>query len=164
MASFNKITIVGYLGRDVEGRYLGDGTAVASFSVATTERKKDRNGEYQDSTTWFRISVFGKQAEACHQYLSKGSQVYVEGRLSQSPYTDKEGNQRTSLEVRASDVRFLGKRDGEQPDSKSKDEKPKDEIEGAQQYAQRQQQRAGAGARKPGYVLMQDDDEDDIPF
>lgn len=157
MASFNKIVLIGYLGRDVESRFLGDGTAVASFSVATTERKKNQDGEYQDSTTWFRIAVFGRQAEACQQYLSKGSQVYVEGKLSQSEYTDRDGNQRTSLEVRASDVQFLSRRDGEQSG------KPKDELEGAKQYAQRQQaQKAGTG--KPRPVPTQDDADDDIPF
>ncbi|MBL8190057.1 MAG: single-stranded DNA-binding protein [Acidobacteria bacterium] len=110
MASFNKIVIVGYLGRDPEIRYLPDGTAVCNFSVATTEKKKDRSGESQDITTWFRINVWGKQAEAANQYLSKGRQVYVEGRLTQQEYTDKDGNRRTTLDVRATDVQFLGPR------------------------------------------------------
>ncbi|MBS1791308.1 MAG: single-stranded DNA-binding protein [Acidobacteria bacterium] len=110
MASFNKIVIVGYLGRDPEIRYMPDGTAVCNFSVATTEKKKDRSGEAQDVTTWFRINVWGKQAEAANQYLSKGRQVYVEGRLSQQEYTDRDGNRRSSLDVRATDVQFLGPR------------------------------------------------------
>lgn len=110
MASFNKIVIVGYLGRDPEIRYLPDGTAVCNFSVATTEKKKDRSGESQDITTWFRINVWGRQAEAANQYLSKGRQVYVEGRLSQQEYTDKDGNRRTSLDVKATDLQFLGPR------------------------------------------------------
>ena len=110
MASFNKITIVGYLGRDPEIRYLTDGTAVCNFSVATTEKRKDRSGEMQESTIWFRINVWGKQADAANQYLAKGRQVYVEGRLSQQEYTDRDGNKRTSLEVRATDVQFLGSR------------------------------------------------------
>ena len=107
MSSFNKIQICGYLGRDVESRFMPDGTCVANFSVATTERKKDRGGDSQDVTTWFRVSVFGRSAEACQQYLSKGSQVFCDGRLSLNEYTDKDGNKRTSLEVRASDVQFL---------------------------------------------------------
>lgn len=102
MASFNKIIIVGYLGRDPEMRYTPQGTAVCNFSVATSEKKGD-----QELTTWFRVQVWGKQAENVNQYLSKGSQVYVEGRLRQDEYTDKEGNKRTTLEVNASDVRFL---------------------------------------------------------
>ena len=107
MASFNKITVVGYLGKDPEIRYMPDGSAVCSFSVATTERKKTRDGDYQDATIWFKVNVWGKQGEACGQYLSKGSMAYIDGRLSQSEYTDRDGNRRTSLEIRASDVQFL---------------------------------------------------------
>lgn len=103
MGSFNKITVVGYLGRDPEIRYLADGTAICNFSVATTEKRKDATGEPRETTTWFRVSVFGRQADACNQYLSKGSQVFVEGRLSQQEYTDRDGNNRASLEVRAFD-------------------------------------------------------------
>lgn len=113
MASFNKITIVGYLGKDPEIRYMPDGTAVCNFSVATTEKRKDRSGEMQESTIWFRINVWGKQADAANQYLTKGRQVYVEGRLSQQEFTDRDGNKRTSLEVRATDVQFLGPRGDE---------------------------------------------------
>jgi single-strand DNA-binding protein len=107
MASFNKITIVGYLGRDPEIRYTSQGTAVCDFSVASTERRKDKAGELQEITTWFRISLFGRQAEIAHQYLTKGRQVYVEGTLSQREWTDKDGATRTSLEVRGSDIQFL---------------------------------------------------------
>ena len=102
MASFNKIIIVGYLGRDPELRYTPQGTPVCDFSIATTERRKDKSGEFQDQTTWFRVSFFGRQAEVASQYLSKGRQVYVEGTLTQREYTDKEGNARTSLDVPAS--------------------------------------------------------------
>lgn len=115
MSSFNKIVIVGYLGKDPEIRYLPDSTAVCSFSVATTEKTK-RGGDSQEQTTWFRVAVWGKQGEACSQYLAKGSQVYIEGRLSQNEYTDRDGNPRSSLEVRANDVQFLDRQprgDGE---------------------------------------------------
>ena len=107
MASFNKIIIVGYLGRDPELRYTPQGTPVCDFSIATTERRKDKSGEFQDHTTWFRVSFFGRQAEVASQYLSKGRQVYVEGSLTQREYTDKEGNARTSLDVRGSDIQFI---------------------------------------------------------
>jgi single-strand DNA-binding protein len=110
MASFNKIVVVGYLGRDPEIRYMPDGTAVCNFSIATTEKRKDRSGDFQDVTTWFRVNVWGKQAETANQYLSKGRQVYVEGRLSQQEYTDREGLKRTSLDIRATDIQFLGPR------------------------------------------------------
>jgi single-strand DNA-binding protein len=110
MASFNKIIVVGYLGRDPEIRYTSDGTPVCSFTVATTERKKDKSGEFQDATTWFRVSVWRRQAELANQYLSKGKQVYIEGRLSSNEYQDRDGNTRTSLEIQATDIQFLGSR------------------------------------------------------
>ena len=113
MASFNKIIVVGYLGRDPELRYTPDGTPVCNFSVATTERRKDRNGEMQDVTTWFRVNVWRRQAEVASQYLKKGRQVYVEGRLTQSEYQDREGQTRTSLEIQASDIQFIGSRGDE---------------------------------------------------
>jgi single-strand DNA-binding protein len=107
MASFNKIMIVGYLGRDPELRYTPQGTPVCDFSIATSERRKDKSGELQEVTTWFRVSLFGRQAELASQYLTKGRQVYVEGQLSQREWTDKDGGTRTTLEVRGSDVQFL---------------------------------------------------------
>ena len=113
MASFNKIHLVGYLGRDPELRYTPDGTPVCNFSVATTERRKDKSGEFQDQTTWFRVSLFGRQAEVASQYLSKGRQVYVEGTLTQREYTDRDGNTRTSLDVRGSEIHFIGSRGDE---------------------------------------------------
>jgi len=116
MASFNKIMIVGYLGRDPELRYTPDGTPVCNFTIATTERKKDKSGELQDVTTWFRVNLWRRQAEVASQYLSKGKQVYVEGRLSQSEYQDKDGNTRTSLEVNGTDIQFIGPR-GEESSS-----------------------------------------------
>ncbi|MBI1763114.1 MAG: single-stranded DNA-binding protein [Acidobacteria bacterium] len=121
MASFNKIIIVGYLGRDPEIRYTPSGEAVCNFSVATTERRKDVTGEFQDLTTWFKITVWRRQAEIANEYLSKGKQVYVEGRLRQTEYTDRDGNRRTALEVTASDIQFLGAK-GEGGDERSQTE------------------------------------------
>jgi len=108
--SYNKITIIGNLGRDPEMRYLPSGDPVTSFSVATSERFRTRDGQQQERTTWFRVSAFGKLAETCNQFLHKGSYVYVEGTLSQQEYTDREGAQRQSLEVRAREMRMLDKR------------------------------------------------------
>lgn len=113
MGSFNKITIVGHLGRDPELRYTPQGTPVCDFSVATTERKKDKSGDFQDLTTWFRVSFWGRQAEVASQYLTKGKQVYIEGRLTQREWQDKDGNTRTSLEVNGSDLQFIGPRGDE---------------------------------------------------
>jgi len=112
--SFNSVTIVGYLGRDPDARYLPDGTPVTSFSVATTERYRTRDGQPQERTTWFRISAFGKLADTCTQFLHKGSHVYIQGPLAQQEYTDRDGVLRTSLEVRAREMHMLDKReDGE---------------------------------------------------
>ena len=113
MASFNKIIIVGYLGRDPELRYTPDGTPVCNFSVATTERKKDKSGEFRDLTTWFRVVLWRRQAEIAAQYLAKGRQVYVEGKLTQTEYQDRDGVTRTSLEVQGTDVHFIGPREDE---------------------------------------------------
>ena len=105
--SFNKITIVGYLGRDPETRYTPDGTAVCNFSVATTERRKDKSGEPQEVTTWFQVVLFGRQAENVKEYLSKGSHVWLEGSLTLNQWTDRDGATRVNLEVRGSDIKFL---------------------------------------------------------
>jgi len=108
--SFNKITIVGYLGRDPELRYTPQGTAVCKMSVATTERRRAVNGENEEHTTWFRVTIWGRQAELANEYLSKGRQVYIEGRLRLEEYADRDGHPRISPEVTASDIQFLGNR------------------------------------------------------
>jgi single-strand DNA-binding protein len=112
--SFNKIIVVGNLGRDPELRYTPQGNAVCSFSMASNEKRRDKAGEMQDVTTWFRITLWGNQAENAAKYLAKGRQVYIEGRLRVEEWTDREGNNRYSLEVNATDMQFLGgARDGE---------------------------------------------------
>ena len=108
--SFNKIIVVGNLGRDPELRYTAQGTPVCSFSMATNERRKDRNGEMQDHTTWFRITLWNRLAETASQYLQKGKQVYIEGRLRVEEYVDRDGKPRHSLEVFATDMQFIGSR------------------------------------------------------
>ena len=112
--SFNKIIVVGNLGRDPEMRYTPQGTPVCTFSIASNERRKSSAGEQQDITTWFRVTVWGKQAETVSKYLSKGRSVYVEGRLHVEEWTDKEGKPRHTLEINASDIQFIdGARAGE---------------------------------------------------
>jgi single-strand DNA-binding protein len=112
--SFNKIIIVGNLGRDPELRYTPQGTAVCSFSLATNEKRKDKAGELQNITTWFRVTLWGKQAENANKFLTKGNPVYIEGRLRTEEWTDRDGKARTSLEVQATDMQFIGSRsDGE---------------------------------------------------
>ncbi|MCA1632149.1 MAG: single-stranded DNA-binding protein [Acidobacteria bacterium] len=110
--SFNKMIIVGNLGRDPEMRYTPQGTAVCSFTMATNERRKDKSGEQQDVTTWFKVTVWGKQAETVSKYLTKGRRAYVEGRLHVEEWTDREGKQRHTLEVNATDVHFLDSAQG----------------------------------------------------
>jgi single-strand DNA-binding protein len=106
--SFNKITLVGNLGRDPELRYTPQGTPVCSFTLATNERRKDKTGESQDMTTWFRVTLWGRQAETASQYLSKGRPVYIEGRLRVEEWTDRDGKPRHTLEVHATDMQFIG--------------------------------------------------------
>lgn len=112
---YQKIIIVGNLGRDPEMRYMPDGTAVTSFSLATSLRRTDKaTGQPRDETTWFRVSVWGKQAEVANQYLGKGKKVLVEGRLQSDPntggpklWTRQDGTVGSSFEVTADTVRFL---------------------------------------------------------
>jgi single-strand DNA-binding protein len=106
--SFNKIILVGNLGRDPELRYTAQGTPVCSFSMATNERRKDKNGEMQDHTTWFKVTLWGRQAETASQYLQKGRSVYIEGRLRVEEWTDRDGKPRHTLEVHATDMQFIG--------------------------------------------------------
>jgi single-strand DNA-binding protein len=105
--SFNKIIVVGNLGRDPELRYTPQGDAVCNFSIATNEKKRDKSGEMQDMTTWFRVTLWRKQAENASKYLTKGSPVYVEGRLRVEEWTDRDGNTRYTLEVQGTDMHFI---------------------------------------------------------
>jgi len=130
MAGLCKAVLIGHLGRDPEVRYTPDGLAIANFSVAVTEKVKG-----EDRTEWLRITAFGKLGEICGQYLSKGKQVYVEGRLQSREYTDKDGNKRFSMDVIANTVQMLGTK-GDAPDAQSRqparpatrpDDRPDDE-------------------------------------
>ncbi|MEJ7623142.1 MAG: single-stranded DNA-binding protein [Pyrinomonadaceae bacterium] len=105
--SFNKIILVGNLGRDPELRYTPQGDAVCSFSMATNERKKDKSGEFQDVTTWFKVTLWRRLAENASKYLTKGSPVYIEGRLQLEEWTDRENKDRVTLAVQASDMHFI---------------------------------------------------------
>lgn len=113
MAAVNKVILVGNLGRDPEVREIAGGRKVAEFSVATTETWNDRDGQRQERTEWHRVVVWGPQADACGRFLTKGRQVYVDGRIQSRKYTDKDGVERTSYDIVANDVVFLGgARDG----------------------------------------------------
>lgn len=108
MGSVNKAILVGNLGKDADLRYTPAGAAVASFSMATTETWIDKSGQKQEKTEWHRIVVWGKVAEALAEYLKKGKQVYVEGRLQNRQWEDKDGNKRYTTEVRSDRVVLLG--------------------------------------------------------
>ena len=112
MASVNKVILVGNLGRDPELRYTQGGQAVANFTLATTERFSNREGERQERTEWHRIVAWGRTAELCAQYLAKGRSVYIEGRLQTREWEDKEGQKRRTTEITAQTVQFLGGRGG----------------------------------------------------
>ena len=109
----NKIIVIGHLGRDPEMRYTPNGQAVTSFSVASSRRYTTSSGEQKEETEWFNVSAWGKLGETCNQYLAKGRQVYVEGRLSSRTYEGRDGQTRTSLDISLTDVQFLGGRGGD---------------------------------------------------
>jgi single-strand DNA-binding protein len=108
--SVNKVILVGRLGRDPETRYTGGGQAVCNFSMATDESFKSKTGERQKRTEWHKIVVWGKQAEIAQQYLKKGSQIFLEGRIQSREWMDKENQKRTSYEIVATNFRMLGSR------------------------------------------------------
>ena len=154
MASVNKVILIGNLGRDPEVRYLPSGDAVANISIATTETWKDKGGEKQEKTEWHRVSMFSKLAEIAGEYLKKGSQVYIEGRLETRKWTDKEGHERSTTEIRADRMQMLGSRSGgsERMAPPDDDAPPRPTAAPAKKAAE-----AGKGG---GF----DDLEDDIPF
>ena len=108
----NKVILVGNLGQDPEMRTTGSGMAVCNLNIATTTRKKGQDGTWTDSTEWHRVVVFGRTAENAGQYLRKGRQVYIEGRLQTRKWQTKEGQDRWTTEVVGNELKFLGGRDG----------------------------------------------------
>jgi single-strand DNA-binding protein len=166
MASVNKVIIVGNLGRDPETRYMPNGDAVTNVAVATTESWKDKNsGEKKELTEWHRITFYRKLAEIAGQYLKKGSQVYVEGRLQTRKWTDKEGVERYTTEIIADTMQMLGGRQGMGGGGGA----PMDDDYGSSAPPPRQSSGGGGnagggrgGASKPAPNFS--DMDDDIPF
>ena len=156
MASVNKVILVGNLGRDPETRYMPDGAAITNVSVATSFQWKDKaSGEKKEETEWHRIAFFGRLAEIAGEYLKKGSQVYVEGRLRTRKWQDKEGQDRYTTEIVADRMQMLGSRAG---------------AGEPRERAARAARRRAAGAAEPRPRPAKkpagkfDDMEDDIPF
>lgn len=149
MASLNKVILIGNLGRDPETRYMPNGDAVTNITVATTDTWKDKNGEKQEKTEWHRVTFYRKLAEIAGEYLKKGRQVYVEGRLETRKWTDKEGHERYTTEIIASDMKMLGSRG-----------------DGGNTFEVVDREPSGGGAAKPAKKAGGefDDFEDDIPF
>lgn len=113
MASVNKVILLGNLGKDPEVRYAASGDAMCNITLATTDTWKDKTtGEKKEATEWHRVAFFGKLAEIAGQYLKKGSQVYVEGSLRTRKWTDKEGQERYTTEIRADEMKMLGSKTG----------------------------------------------------
>ena len=144
MAAVNKAIILGNLGRDPEVRFTQSGRAVANFPVATTDTWMDQENGRQERTDWHNIVVWGKQAESCGQYLSKGRQVYVEGRIQTRSYDDRDGNKRYVTEIVAQRVQFLGGGGGEGRSG--------------------QYESGGTGSGAGGYEAPPVPDDDDVPF
>jgi len=150
MASVNKVILVGNLGADPETRYMPSGDAITNIRIATTDRWKDKaSGEMKEATEWHRIAFFGRLAEVAGQYLKKGSQVYVEGRIRTRKWQDKEGQDRYTTEIVADAMQLLGKREG------MGDAPPRESGEPAASGAK-------PAAKKPATTLA--DMDDDIPF
>jgi single-strand DNA-binding protein len=131
MGSVNKVILVGNLGRDAELRYTPGGAAVATLNLATTEVWNDKQGQKQEKTEWHRIVLWGKQAETLQEYLTKGKQIYVEGRLQTRQWDDKDGNKRYTTEVKSDRITLLGgggrgsiDRGGATPPASGADEAP----------------------------------------
>ncbi|MEX0720624.1 MAG: single-stranded DNA-binding protein [Balneolaceae bacterium] len=112
MSSLNKAMLIGNLGQDPEVRYTQSNTAVATLSIATSERYKDSNGEYQERTEWHRVVAWGRTAEVCQQYLKKGSKIYVEGPIQTNSWEDKDGQKRYTTEVKALRMIMLDSKGG----------------------------------------------------
>ena len=162
MASVNKVILVGNLGRDPETRYLPSGDAVTNVAIATTEQWKDKSGEKQESTEWHRVAFFGRLAEIAGEYLKKGSQVYVEGRLQTRKWTDKEGQERFTTEIRADRMQMLGSRGGMGGGDYSEgDDQASRPARSAPAPRPASSSSSGAAPRAPSKF---DDLEDDIPF
>ena len=159
MASVNKVILIGNLGRDPETRYMPDGGAITNISIATTDVWKDKNGEKQEKTEWHRVAFFGKLAEIAGEYLKKGSQVYVEGRLQTRKWQDKDGQDKYTTEIVADRMQMLGSRQGMGGGDR-------DRGAGGGGGGE---DRSAAGAAKPAAKPAAkggkfDDFEDDIPF
>src|ERR1700681_1837392 len=154
MASVNKVILIGNLGRDPETRYTTGGDAVTNIRIATTDTWKDKNGDKQEKTEWHTVVFFGRQAEIAGEYLKKGRQIYVEGRLQTRKWQDKEGQDRYTTEIIADRMQMLGSREGGGASPPA---------EAAERPAGTEP-RSGTKSAGPPAKKNVDDLDDDIPF
>jgi len=160
MSSMSKTILVGRLGNDPEVKFISNGNAVANFSVATSDKWKDKQGNKQEKTEWHRIVIWGKLAEICGEYLKKGSLVYLEGRNETEKYTDKEGIERYTTKVVCHEMKMLGsKDDGQRSGGNSGGNGSRDTNNGGQQQRTSGQQQGGSQQSSGGAF-----DDDEIPF
>jgi single-strand DNA-binding protein len=156
--SVNKVILVGNLGKDPELRYTASGTAVANFSLATTERYKDRDGNSQEKTEWHNIVAWRQLAEICGKYLTKGKQVYIEGKIQTRSYDDRDGNKRYITEIVADQMQMLGRAGDDNSGGGG----------GYQRREPRQERNSGGGGYNQSPQNQYDEPpfnpDDDIPF
>ena len=172
MASVNKVILLGNLGRDPEVRYAPSGAAVCNVSVATTRQWKDKSGERKEETEWHRVVFYDRLAEIAGEYLKKGRPVYVEGRLKYGKYTDKDGVERYTTDIIATEMQLLGSRDGGDDDgggsySRGR-EHSRGESRGERGESRDSAARSAPASRAPAPSKPAagdfDDMDDDIPF
>ena len=159
MASVNKVILLGNLGRDPETRYTTGGDAVTNLNIATSETWKDKSGEKQEKTEWHRVVLFGRQAEVAGEYLKKGRSVYVEGRLKTRKWQDKDGVEKYTTEIIATDMQMLGSREGMGAGSAGADDGG-----GYERPAPASRPAAAAANRPAPKASGFSDMDDDIPF
>jgi len=162
MGSLNKVMLIGNLGRDPELRSTPSGTQVANFSLATTENFTDRGGNRQERTEWHRVVLWGKLAEIAGQYLSKGRQVYIEGRLQTREWEDKQGQKRQTTEVVGTTMVMLGGRGEGRGPGRDEGSSPQYQPAEAGGSPSREAGTFGGGAEDPSMAPIQEDD--DLPF
>lgn len=162
MASLNKVILIGNLGKDPETRYAPSGDAICNLTLATTETWKDKStGERREATEWHRVVLFGRVAEVAAQYLRKGSQIYVEGRLQTRKWQDQSGQDRYTTEIRGDEMKMLGGREAANSGNGAPQQQQRPQQQAPQQQQRTQQpQPAPAGGGSSGFG----DFDDDIPF
>lgn len=161
MASVNRVTLLGNVGKDPETRFLASGQQVTNLSLATTSKRKDKNtGETVEDTQWHRVVFYERLAEIVQQYVKKGSPIYIEGRLKYGKYTDQSGVERYTTDIIATELQLLGGRDNNAPQGAPRQQAPAQAPARQQQQRPAQPQRPAPAPQGSGF----DDLDSDVPF